>query len=200
MSARFMPLCILAAGVLLALALVALVVREDRARAAGREVILPVQTVDPRELLTGHYAVLNFVQPVVAGEACPAGTSVRAPATDQGVNSWIVVARHGETDRVLRVASGERIPRLDAGETAVRGRAWCDESPVWREGETPATILRLDVGVTRFHADQATAEAIETSLRGRAPNAFAVLSVDADGQARLKALTVGARRYDLDWF
>ena len=72
-------------------------------------------------------------------------------------------------------------------------------------GDREGNAVTLDIGVDRFHADQDEAERIERALRARradgsAPSAFAVVSVGADGRARLKGVIVDGRRTDLTWF
>jgi hypothetical protein len=65
-------------------------------------------------------------------------------------------------------------------------------------------IVELDIGITRFHAGQAEAEAMERAMRARTPGEpardFAILSVGRDGRARLKGVEVNGRRIELDWF
>jgi hypothetical protein len=63
--------------------------------------------------------------------------------------------------------------------------------------------LTLDLGVDRFHINQADAERIEQVLRdqraGEETRAFAILSVGHDGRARLRALLIDGERFELSW-
>lgn len=181
---------IAAAAVGLALALIGLVAREGQARAAGREVLLAMEAVDPRELLTGHYAQLRLADRVPIGTRCP-------PGTIEGAGDWVALTPDGARHR----AAGTAPTRAEAEAIAslvVRGRAQC--SP----GDPAGALVSLDLGVDRLHAAQAEAEAIERALRpgadGLAPPAFAVVSIGRDGRARLKGVIVDGRRVSLDWF
>ena len=69
---RALPWRILAAALLLTMMLIGLVISESRARAAGREILLPREAVDPRNLLTGHYSALRLTQALAPGQPCPA--------------------------------------------------------------------------------------------------------------------------------
>lgn len=187
------PVRILAAAGVLALALVGLVVREGLARASGREVVLAITGYDPRELLTGHYVQFQFRSEYPGGTACPPGHggSVRRP------DAWVALSRRGDH----HVATGAALSRAGAmklGEVAVQGDIDCLARPA-----PETTWVVLDLGVDRLHADQKQAEAIQDVLQappGQEARGYAIVSVGADGRARLKGLTAGGRRVDLGWF
>ena len=182
------PWLIGGAGALLGAALIGLVSYEGQARAGGREVALEMEGVDPRGLLTGHYARLALRHRLPPGAACPPGTETRTSPEKRG---WVALAPAGRAWRVRGQTPG-RAEALRHGPVAVRGFARCSGADV-----------ELDVGVRRFHADQSEAEALERALRpGRAEAAqgYALISVGRDGRARLKGVEVEGRRVDLDWY
>jgi len=177
-----LSLRILAAAGALTIALAGLVVREARARAGGEEVVLAMEAVDPRNLLTGHYVQLSLTERLPAGQACPA---------DPATQGWIALRPDGARHRFAGAAdTREAAARL--GAPVLRGRADC----------LPDAVT-LNLGVDRFHASQTEAEAIEAVLRalrpGDPPVAFAVISAGRDGRARLKAVIVEGRRIELGW-
>lgn len=184
---------ILAIAGLCAAALVGLVVSEGYARDGGQEITLPMEAVDPRSLLSGHYVQLSFTDRLEPGETCPA----------TGDWEWVALRREGE----IYVAAGGAASRDLAqrvGSLPVKGTFDCSE-PI------PATLdvaampgwLRLDLGVDRFYINQTDALRIEQVLREQNPDeetrAFAILSVGRDGRARLKALLIDGERFDLSW-
>jgi hypothetical protein len=180
-----------AAALLLTLLLVGLVVRETQARAAGREVRLAMQTVDPRDLLTGHYVELQLTEALPPGQACPPGL---ADAPNRP--GWLALTPGPQFTRVSGFAA-TRAEAARLGPVVMRGKAYCYAAP---ERNDTAGSVTLDIGVRRFHADQAQAESLAKGLaerrRGDA-TAFAVVSVGEDGKARLKGVIVGGRRADL---
>lgn len=192
---RTLPLRILGACLLLVGVLVALLIGEDRARSAGREVTLAMEAVDPRDLLTGHYVALQFVQSLPPGAPCPPG--LPAP----GQMGWIALSPGPVSDQVTG-GGATRAEALRHGPIALRGRADCDAPAP--EIETRPQVVRLQLGVNRFHTDQAQAEAMDRALRVRRPGdpatAFAVISAGEDGRGRLKGVILNGRRTDLTWF
>ena len=62
--------------------------------------------------------------------------------------------------------------------------------------------MPLDLGIDRFHINQADAERIERVLReqrGRATRASRSSRSARDGRARLKGLMVDGERFELSW-
>ena len=198
---------ILAAGALCLAALVGLVVMEGRARAAGVEVLLPMRPVDPRGLLTGHYIQLSFANRLEPGRACPPLTAPTEGPTgwrDKPPETWLALNRDGD----VHVLTGEYATRKEAaaaGEIVVRGSARCT-SQFWpsRNGDSgeESTVVVMDLGVDRFHADQDEAERLEKILRNRdqIERMNAILSVSPDGAVRTKGITVDGKRVELTWF
>lgn len=187
------PHRILAVAGLCAAALVALVVAEGFARDSGQEITLPMEAVDPRALLSGHYVQLNFTSRLEANETCP-------PNSD---GEWIAL----RPENNIYVAAGAAESRDQAerlGPLPVKGTFTCSAPTPAQPGVEPAPgWLSLDLGVDRFHINQADATRIERVLREQRPGqetrAFAILSVGRDGRARLRALLIDGERFDLSW-
>lgn len=190
-----LPIRILAAAVLLVGVLISLVILEDRARASGQEVVLAMEAVDPRDLLTGHYVALQLTQRMPAGQACPSNM----PARNQ--SGWLALRKVGDR-HVLTGGAQTREAARKLGDLAVQGHANCitARTPDGVDGEAAT----LDIGVDRSHTDQKAAEAMEKQLRarpaGQPVSAFAVVSVGDDGRARLKGVILDGKRTDLDWW
>lgn len=187
------PTRIVVAAVVLALGLVGAVVREGVARTRGQEVVLPITGYDPRELLTGHYVQFQFRSELPTGAPCPPGSGGYARRAD----AWVALRRQGDH----HVATGAALSReaaLKLGEVAVRGDIDC-----LARGAPETTWVILNLGVDRLHTDQKQAEAIQKTMlatRDGLATGSAVVSVGADGKARLKGVTAGGRRVDLTWF
>lgn len=189
---RALTVRILAAAAVLVGLLVALVVSENLARTRGREVRLPMEAVDPRELLTGHYVALQLTQLQAPGQPCPPGSS---SAMKPG---WIALTPSATGDRVTGVAA-DRAAAAKFGPIQLKGTASCWGDP--RDSANPARV-NLDIGVRRFHADQEAAEGFDKALRSRKVgevSAWALVSVGEDGRARLKGVIIGHHRADMTW-
>jgi hypothetical protein len=187
------PPRILAVAALCAASLIGLVISEGYARESGEEIQLPMAAVDPRSLLQGHYVHLNFTDRLEPNEVCPAS----------GDWDWVALRRQGD----IYVAAGGAISRDEAqrvGPLPVKGTFTCSPPTPASEGVEPMPgWLTLDLGVDRFHINQADAMRIERVLReqraGEEVRAFAILSVGRDGRARLRALMIDGERFELSW-
>jgi uncharacterized membrane-anchored protein len=187
------PHRILAVAGLCAAALIALVVNEGFARDGGQEITLSMAAVDPRALLSGHYVQLNFADRLEPDETCPAA------------GEWEWVALRPENN--IYVAAGGALSREQAeriAPLAVKGTFFCSPPTPASDGlEGMSGALTLDLGVDRFHINQADATRIEEVLReqriDQETRAFAILSVGHDGRARLRALLIDGERFDLSW-
>jgi uncharacterized membrane-anchored protein len=190
-----LPQRLLAAGAICLAALVALVVIEARARSAGTEVILPMQPVDPRSLLSGHYVQMAF------GEALPPGEN--CPPTDLGYEQGWIALRREEGRHVITAAARSRDDAARQGEITMRGALHCNPPVPGADGAEPSPgNLTLQLAVERFHADQDEALAIERAMTDRSSESarvYAILSVDDAGTPRTKGLIVDGRRIMLTW-
>jgi len=198
---------LLAAGAVCLLALIGLVVMEGRARAGGQEVILRMQPVDPRALLTGHYVQLSFADTLEPGQPCPPIKPELPPSGPFGKRSedWLALRKEGDV-HVLAGSYATRAEATQHGEIVARGSARCDEPFSPDPGDAtstpvPATVF-LDLSVDRFFADQQEAEAMEKILRDRdkVDRTAAILSVSQDGTVRTKGLLIDGKRVELSWF
>jgi uncharacterized membrane-anchored protein len=183
---------ILLVAAVCAAGLIGLVVSEGAARQGGQEILLPMEAVDPRSLLSGHYVQLGLTQRLNAPAVCPA----------EGDYEWVALRQDaGRYVAVGGAASREEAQRLGL---PVKGTLTCSPpTPATPESQAFPGWIRLHLGVERFHVNQADALRIEQVLREQnvdeATRAFAIVSVGRDGRARLKGLMIDGERLDLNW-
>lgn len=175
------------------LGLIGLVVSEGLARQSGQEILLRMEAVDPRSLLSGHYVVMNLTERLDAGEQCPPGAE----------GEWL--AFRADEGEIYALAAGAetRDAARQIAPVALRGAFTCN-APIESPGAEPFPgWVQLDIGVDRFHIDQTEAMRIESVLRAQtpdaAPRAYAIVSVGNDGRARLKGLMIDGERLELNW-
>jgi hypothetical protein len=175
------------------LALIGMVIAEGSARSAGLEAQLPMEAVDPRSLLSGHYVQINLTQRVEPGQPCPPGDPN---------SKWIALRRDGAVYRVVGGAPSREEAQL-LGPVQVRGSFFCNVPTEIPDQPAQPGWINLDLGIDRFHINQTDALRIEQVLREQAPDgetrAFAIVSIGRDGRARLKGLMVDGERLELDW-
>lgn len=187
------PRILIVAGICAA-ALIGLVISEGGARQSGVEILLPIEAVDPRALLSGHYVIVAPTQRLNPPEECPPGAETP---------KWVALRHEGRVHVVVGgAASREGAQRI--APLAVRGAFTCSP-PVAATPESEAFPgwVRLELGVERFHIRQAEAQRIDEILRAQTPDtetrAFAIVSVGRDGHARLKGLEIDGERLELSW-
>lgn len=198
------PIRILLVAALCVAALIAIVVREGMARDSGREVVMAMAAIDPRALLQGHYVIVALQETLPAEAPCPPTLDAEGffARTGEAPTGWLALAAEGD-HYVVRGAAQTRGEAAQMGEIVVRGAAACFK-PTTIEGEPPQPgALQAELGVDRFHVNQAEAERIERIMRAQTPGAearvSAILSIGADGRARMKGLIVDGERLMLDW-
>ena len=177
-----------------------------RARlAAGREILVATEAIDPRGLLVGHYAQLHLQPNFVAAD------QATIAALGKADEAYVTLAPIGEPD-VWRAASISRTrPSASANVVVVRVR------PTGAEQSRGLGLpgLGFSWGVDRIYLDQKEAEGLEKAMRARPwpnapeasgaqsvpppPRVRAVLSIDADGAALVKGVEVDGRRIETRW-
>lgn len=191
MKVNAAPRILIVAG-LCAAALIGLVVSEGFARQSGEEVLLPMEAVDPRSLLSGHYVLLNPAQRLEPGQTCPTG----------GDLEWIALRQSGDIYVVAGGAESREQAQLLG--LPVKGHFTCIEPGEALPGvEATPGLVTLSLGIDRFHINQTEALRIEQVLREQnvdaASRAFAIVSIGRDGRGRLKGLVVDGERLELTW-
>ncbi|RFC67340.1 MULTISPECIES: GDYXXLXY domain-containing protein [Mesorhizobium] len=150
----------------------------------GREVLLKVEPVDPRDLLRGDYVRLGYEISQIPGEL----VKNISDRSDRGGKMPIFVRIEPGTDGVwkLKAASlGDPLePPPTADEVDIRGQV---ES--WNVSETAGSFIRPSFGVERFYLPEGEGRQIETDMRERP--FFVKVAVAADGTAQIKQFLDG---------
>lgn len=189
------PPRILAVAGLCAAILIGFVINEGAARASGQEVLMAVEGVDPRDLLSGHYVQIAFDRQLDPAEQCP--------PTSTGWN-WTALRARGDIYVVAGGASS-RSEVEQVGPVSVRGNYSCTPAslPDANGAMGAPGMIRLNIGIDRYYVNQAEAQRIERALadqHNRGPKrVLAIVSVGRDGVARLKGLVIDGRRMELNW-
>ena len=147
----------------------------------GREVLLKVQPVDPRDLLRGDYVILGYDisnLPVELFKAVPAGEP------DYSTKPVWVVLRKG-TDSVFHPASAAldrlELKDIQPDDVVIRGT-----TNAWPVG---GGIVFVQYGLERFYLPEGAGKQIEEDMRERP--FFVIASVADDGTAQIKVFKDG---------
>jgi uncharacterized membrane-anchored protein len=151
---------------------------------SGREVLLKVQPVDPRDLLRGDYVRLGYEaaqlpRDIIAGlpaDATPAGGRIVFVRFARGVDKfWTPVSANVDAPAANRPDDQIDLRAVSLGyETS---------------GSDGRKIVPVDYGIERFYVPEGEGLAIERDMRVRS---FAILAaVTADGIPQIKGLMDG---------
>jgi hypothetical protein len=192
---------ILAVAGLTVLALVGIVVHEQMARDAGVEIRMAMQPVDPQALLSGAYVEVSPTEALPVGQPCPPGATQGVfPSANLGQrpSHWVGLAQHGDTWSVAGVADTQAAAAKFAPLTA-RGDAYC----IIAVPDAPGSVT-TELGVDRvsLSQDEAThiSELVARPVAQGGGTVQALISIGADGQARMKGLVVNGQRLELTWY
>lgn len=177
------PLLAIMASVLLLTGILGWMVL-DRVRLlrSGREIVLAIRPVDPRDLFKGDYARLGFdisrLDPALVG-----GTPVQSERRSGSANpETVYVTLEEQPDRSWKpVAAGATFPsKLAANQVAIRGQT--------RSGSR----MLVTYGLERYFVPEGTGNRIEDMARKS--QLSAIVAVDASGRAAIKGLIHEGRR------
>ena len=155
----------------------------DRVRLVrnGREIVLPITPVDPRDLFKGDYVQLGFPITLVPGVAVekplPRGASPAfATIERQADESWKVVA-----------LAAARPGTVSDAQVVLQARPWSRDWANWSD--------RVRYGIERYYVPEGTGGALENLARDK--KLAAIVAVDNNGNAAIKGLMAdGKRVYD----
>ena len=150
----------------------------------GREIVLKVEPVDPRDLLRGDYVRLGYEI-----SSIPAEQITNIPPDSKGRASELALCAGEEgRRRLLAPAVGDFRRAAAGGASARRGR---HQGP--RRGEAgasaPDTSIEREYGIDRFYLPEGEGLDLEKDMRVRP---FGVrVALASDGTAQIKALLDG---------
>lgn len=154
----------------------------------GREIILPVVPVDPRDLFRGDYVVLGYtISPIKRSDLADA-----AAFDTVTKGSTVYVTLQPIPDGTWKVASVDSpFPSLPGhGNVVLSGRVR------YKRGEVTEVAQEIDVsfGIERYFVPEGTGKALEAKVRDN--QIQAIVAVDRDGNAAIKGLIVGGERHE----
>ena len=162
----------------------------------GREVVLQVEPVDPRDLLRGDYVILRY-------KAARVPTRLfEQPFDDKSVerdrNVWVRLEKGADGAwSPVDARIGEPLAEPPgAGQVDIKGG-----SPYLASSSTDDAerAVQVDYGVGRYYVPEGQGREIEHDMRERQFNVL--LAVGTDGQAQVKALLDGdVKLYEEPWY
>lgn len=157
----------------------------------GREVLLKVEPIDPRDLLRGDYVILGYGisrLDAVLFEGVPAGDPVYG---DKPV--WVVL-RKGADNLFVPVKAAltrEALTGVTADDVVIQGRTY--------DWPNKGQLLSIRYGIERFYLPEGEGRQIEQDM-GERPF-FVIASIGEDGSAQIKSFRDGDKTlYDEPYY
>jgi uncharacterized membrane-anchored protein len=152
--------------------------------ARGREIVVSVVPVDPRDLLRGDYVRMNY-----SISTLPSSLVHEPEGIAQGTPVFVTLERQGQPEEAKWAAVAISTVRPTAPEAddkvVLRGiTQWW-----WRESG-----IRVAYGIESYFVQEDTGHDLEKATREGTVKA--VISVGRDGNAAIKGLIVAGKRHD----
>ena len=163
--------------------------------AHGREIVLDVIPVDPRDLLRGDYVRLSYPASRLSGSI------VHLPEhPESGMPIFVTLERQGQApaNKWVAVAASTERPSLPEteGKIVLRGalESWYLHDQAGRAKLSAEDHISVKYGIETYFIPEGTGDALERLTREGAVKT--IVNVDGDGRAAIKELIVDGERHD----
>lgn len=152
---------------------IATVLKQEHALAHGQAILLETEPVDPRDLLSGDYVILNYkISNLPFGLFSPVLTN----DLPQGKRVYVLLEQHGEFHEAIRASLAPMKPA--SGQVMLKGHSvygWSHDK------------VRVEYGLERFYVHEGTG-----NLRGKLT---AQIVVPDSSQGQVKQVFVDGKPY-----
>jgi len=181
----FWPLLIVVAVVQSA-ALFKIVYDKDHLLKIGREITMPVQPLDPRDLFRGDYVTLGYDISTLTKAKAPTakldgllrGSTAFVTLTPQPAGGWSVSG-----------VSEDFPAQVPASDVVLKGRV----KSAWARADGSEKTLNVRYGIETYFVPEGTGRDLESKVRDH--KIEAIVAVGADGTAAIKGLVVDGERH-----
>jgi uncharacterized membrane-anchored protein len=181
----FWPLLIVVAVVQSA-ALFKIVYDKDHLLKIGREITMPVQPLDPRDVFRGDYVTLGYDISTLTKAKAPTakldgllrGSTAFVTLTPQPAGGWSVSG-----------VSEDFPAQVPASDVVLKGRV----KSAWARADGSEKTLNVRYGIETYFVPEGTGRDLESKVREH--KIVAIVAVGADGTAAIKGLVVDGERH-----
>jgi uncharacterized membrane-anchored protein len=181
--------CLLQTG-----AIAALIINRAMLLTQGREIVLTVVPVDPRDLLRGDYVRLGYDISRI-----PASLLLASRRPGEGKTVYVTLERQtqSEGEKWVPVAASPEPPAAPEAENRIVLRGTMDWSWFWFAANDPfrSTAAHVKYGIESYFVPENTGGDLEKATRNGGVKA--VLSVSRNGAAAIKGIIVDGVRHDV---
>lgn len=169
-------------------ALAKIVIDRQTLLKGGREIVMKVLPVDPRDIFRGDYVTLGYGLSPVQGAKLKDGGDLAG--IEKGQAAYLTIAEGAD-----HVWTPVRLTRnyptnIAAGEAMLKGMV----AHRWDDAVTPGSATAdMHFGIETYFVPEGTGKRLEELVRDKAVEA--IIAVGGDGSAALKGLITGGERH-----
>lgn len=158
---------------------------------SGREIVLPVQPVDPRDLFRGDYVILGYditqVPLPTAIESSNLGVVRRGDAV------YVTLMPAADGSWTVSGLATEYPAHATASSTVLKGRVTYAPPLEVRSSATAAQKISVRYGIESYFVPEGTGRKLEADVREK--KIQAIVAVGSDGTAAIKGLVIDGERH-----
>lgn len=181
----FWPLLIVVALVQSA-ALFKMVYDKDHLLKAGREITMPVQPLDPRDVFRGDYVTLGYDISTLTKAKAPTG---KLDGFGSGSTAFVTLSPQPGGGWSVSGVSEDFPAQVPASDVVLKGRV----KSAWARADGSEKTLNVRYGIETYFVPEGTGRDLESKVRDH--KIEAIVAVGADGTAAIKGLVVDGERH-----
>jgi uncharacterized membrane-anchored protein len=169
-------------------ALFDMIYERHRLLKTGREIMLAVRPLDPRDIFRGDYVTLGYDVSTITKPDAEMDQEYKDVAVDGNVYVTLSPKPEGgwTASHVGRVYPAHIAP----GEIVLKGRVLTS----WKSENPASTTLSVRYGIEQYFVPEGTGRALEAKVRDH--KIEAIVAVSSDGTSALKGLVVDGERHE----
>jgi len=181
----FWPLLIVVAVVQSA-ALFKIVYDKDHLLKIGREITMPVQPLDPRDLFRGDYVTLGYDISTLTKAKAP---TAKLDGLLRGSTAFVTLTSQPGGEWSVSGVSEDFPAQVPASDVVLKGRV----KSAWARADGSEKTLNVRYGIETYFVPEGTGRDLESKVREH--KIEAIVAVGADGTAAIKGLVVDGERH-----
>jgi uncharacterized membrane-anchored protein len=181
----FWPLLIVVAVVQSA-ALFKIVYDKDHLLKIGREITMPVQPLDPRDVFRGDYVTLGYDISTLTKAKAP---TAKLDGLLRGSTAFVTLTSQPGGEWSVSGVSEDFPAQVPASDVVLKGRV----KSAWARADGSEKTLNVRYGIETYFVPEGTGRDLESKVREH--KIEAIVAVGADGTAAIKGLVVDGERH-----
>jgi uncharacterized membrane-anchored protein len=175
-------------AVIQSVALFNMVYQRDRILKTGKEIALPVQPLDPRDIFRGDYVTLGYGFNLLRKSNTE--TDPNFDGFSPGSTAYVTMTPSPDGGWTQSHVGSAYPSKVAPGDVVIKGSV----KQVWKSENPAESMVNVRYGIENYFVPEGTGRVLEDKVR--AHKIEAIVAVAADGTAALKGLIVDGERHE----